>query len=325
MKAAIVREAGQTPVYAEFTEPVAAAGENRISVTAAALSPVVKTRASGAHYSVSSGYPFGVGIDGVGRLDNGRRVYFFLPHAPYGSMAERTVVPAAQCAPVPDELDDITAAAIAVPGMSSWAALTQRAKLAHGATVLINGATSTAGRLAVAIAKRLGAGKVIATGRNAAVLQSLPALGADVTIPLGGDTDALEAAFKQQLANGIDIVLDFVWGQSAERLLIAVGKSGMGTVPIRFIQIGNASGPTITLAAPILRSRAIELIGCGLGSVSPQAIVKACGELFGAVVGGGFAIATKAVPLSEIAQAWPVPGFNPRIVFTVGKAEGNEP
>lgn len=317
MKAAIVREAGHTPVYAEFTEPVAAAGESRVSVTAAALSPVVKTRASGVHYSVSSGYPFGVGIDGVGRSDDGRRVYFFLPRAPYGSMAERTVVPASQCTPIPDGVDDIVAAAIAVPGMSSWVALTQRIQLERGQTVLINGATSTAGRLAISVAKLLGASKVIATGRNATVLQSLPALGADVTIPLGGDADALEAAFKEQLASGVDIVLDFVWGQSAERLLIAVGKSGMGTVPIHYIQIGNASGQTIILAAPILRSRAIELMGCGLGSVSPQAIARACGELFEAVVGGGFAIATSAVPLSEIEQIWPMPGFNPRIVFTV--------
>ena len=96
-----------------------------------------------------------------------RRVYFVLPRAPYGSMAEQAVVPSAHCVPLPDELDDVTAAAIANPGMSSWAAYTERARLKAGETVLVNGATGTAGRLAVQIAKYLGARKVIATGRNA--------------------------------------------------------------------------------------------------------------------------------------------------------------
>ena len=140
-------------------------------MTAAAISHVVKSRASGAHYSASGQFPFVVGIDGVGRLDDGRRVYFVLPRAPYGSMAEQTVAPSAQCLALPDDLDDVTAAAIANPGMSSWAAYKERAKLKAGETVLVNGATGTAGRLAVQIAKHLGAKKVIATARNADALE----------------------------------------------------------------------------------------------------------------------------------------------------------
>jgi NADPH:quinone reductase-like Zn-dependent oxidoreductase len=97
MKAAIVRQAGRAPVYGDLREPAPVAGEMSIAVTAAALSPVVKARASGAHYSSSDGYPIGVGIDGVGRLDNGSRVHFFLPRPPYGSIAEKVVVPSSQC------------------------------------------------------------------------------------------------------------------------------------------------------------------------------------------------------------------------------------
>lgn len=74
-------------------------------------------------------------------------------------MAERTVVASVQCLAVPDDLDDITAAAIVNPGMSSWMAYRERAKLNAGETVLINGATGIAGRLAVQIAKHLGAKK----------------------------------------------------------------------------------------------------------------------------------------------------------------------
>ena len=202
MKAAVVMGAGRTPVYAEFSEPEPAAGESRIAVAAAAISQVVKSRASGKHYSSSGRFPFVVGIDGVGRLDDGSRVYFVFPRAPCGSMAERAVVPSARCVPVPDELDDVTAAAIANPGMSSWAAYAERAKLKAGETVLVNGATGTAGRLAVQIAKHLGAGKVIATARNAEALKSVAALGADVTIPLVDDEAALEDRFSAVRARG---------------------------------------------------------------------------------------------------------------------------
>jgi len=204
---------------------------------------------------------------------------------------------------VPDGLDDITAAAIAIPGMSSWAALKDRAKFVAGETVLVNGATGTAGRLAVQIAKYLGAKKVIATGRNAVALQSLKALGADLTILLVENYVALEDAFKEQFVGGVDVVLDYLWGQSAERLLIAGGKAGKDT-PTRFIQIGTASGANITLPGAILRSSAIELMGSGLGSVPLDRILRAIEKLLQAVVPGRFEIATKPVPLSEVEQAW---------------------
>ena len=134
MKAAIVARAGSMPVYGDFREPTASIGENRIAVRAAALSPVVKGRASGAHYSAPGAFPFVVGIDGVGRLDDGRRVYFILPAAPFGSMAEWAVVPSSQCLVLPDGVDDLAAAAIANPGLSSWAALKDRARLKSGET-----------------------------------------------------------------------------------------------------------------------------------------------------------------------------------------------
>jgi NADPH:quinone reductase-like Zn-dependent oxidoreductase len=317
MKAAIVPHAGSAPVYADFKEPVASAGESRIAVTAAALSPVVKSRASGAHYSAQGEFPFVVGIDGVGRLDDGRRVYFILPKAPYGSMAQWAVVPASRCVALPDGLDDVTAAAIANPGLSSWAALKERARLAPGETVLVNGATGTSGRLAVQIAKYLGAKKVIATGRNAAALQSLRAVGADETIQLVEDNDALDAALKEHFAGGVDIVLDYLWGKSAERILTTAAKTAGEGVPIRFIQIGNAGGGNITLPAMTLRSAAIELMGSGLGSVPLDRIVGAVDGLLQAAVKVRFDIATRPVPLSEVGPAWSGDTGVPRIVFTL--------
>ncbi|UFZ03552.1 zinc-binding alcohol dehydrogenase family protein [Bradyrhizobium ontarionense] len=318
MKAAIVQQTGQPPVYGDFADPIAAHGEHLITVTAAAISQITKGRASGTHYSSSGAFPFVPGVDGVGRCENGSRVYFVLPRAPHGGMAEQTVVPRERCLALPDGLDDVTAAAIANPGLSSWAALRERAKLQAGETVLINGATGTAGRLAIQIAKYLGAAKVIATGRNAETLQSLTALGADVIIPLAGDGDALEERFKPQFAEGVDIVLDYLWGDSAERLLIAAAKAGAEARPIRFVQVGSVSGGDITLPSAVLRASAIELIGSGIGSIPLERLIAVTGELLQATIPAGLKIAVDPVPLQDIEQAWRRDDSSKRIVVTMG-------
>ena len=223
MKAAIVRSAGETPVFADFPAPSPRDGEKLVSVSAAALSQLARGRASGRHYSAGGDFPFVAGVDGVGRLEDGSRVYFLLPRAPHGAFAETTVVE--RCLPVPDDLDDVTAAAIANPGMSSWAAFVERAALQPGETVLVNGATGTSGRLAVQIAKLLGAKKVIATGRNPQALAELAALGADQTISLGADDAALAEQFRAAFAGRIDVVIDYLWGRSAELIL---GAAALG-------------------------------------------------------------------------------------------------
>ena len=132
MKAAIVTGPGKTPIYGDFNEPEPKAGEELIHVSASALSQLTKGRASGAHYSSSGQFPAVVGVDGVGRTTDGRRVYFVLPQAPFGAMAERAAVRREQCIPLPDGVDDVTAAAIANPGMSSWAAREHPALQARG-------------------------------------------------------------------------------------------------------------------------------------------------------------------------------------------------
>jgi NADPH:quinone reductase-like Zn-dependent oxidoreductase len=131
---------------------------------------------------------------------------------------------------VPDDLDDVTAAAIANPGMSAWAALVERTHLQPGETVLVNGAAGTAGRLAVQLAKYLGAGRVIATGRNESELQELLFRGADVAIPYTlGPSKLLgakqhEEALRAEFAHQINIVIDYLWRESAKTTIVAVAK-----------------------------------------------------------------------------------------------------
>jgi NADPH:quinone reductase-like Zn-dependent oxidoreductase len=317
MKAALVTEAGATPVCGVFAEPVAGPGENRIAVSAAAISHATRGRASGKHYSSRNVYPLIPGIDGVGRLADGQRVYFAGPREPFGGMAEVAVAPAAMCVPVPDDVDDVTAAAIANPGMSSWAALELRAGLQPGQTVLVNGATGIAGRLAVQIARYLGAGRVIATGRDAAALERAAALGADSTISLLQEADALEDALKTEFARGVDVVIDYLWGRSAEQLLVAGAKVGPEGRAIRFVQVGSAGGEDITLPGAVLRGSAIQLMGSGIGSVSLDGLVATVRKLFAATAPAGFMIDTTAVPLSQVDEAWNAAGAT-RTVLVMG-------
>ena len=315
MKAAIVVEAGRPPVHGDFRDPVAAAGQQLVRVTAAAISHVTRSRASGSHYSADGALHFVPGIDGCGVAQDGRRVYFLLPEPPFGAMAEAAVVDDARCLALPQDLSDEAAAAMAIPGMSSWAALVERAHLRAGETVLVNGATGASGRLAIQVARHLGAGRVIATGRRTQAFDELRQLGADATIALTDDRDALEQAFRQAFSAGVDVVLDYLWGASAETLLVAAAKAGREAVPIRFVQIGSIAGANITLPGAALRSSALQLMGSGIGSIPLSRMFEAVRGVLQAAPSAGFRIATESMPLADVTTAWAAADGGRRIVL----------
>ena len=315
MKAAVVWEAGKSPIYSEYEEPTPHEDEVLIHVTASALTNFTKVRAAGKHFSFAARPPFIVGIDGVGRLADGRRIYFLFPRVPFGGMAERTVVQSSHCIPVPEGMADITVAAIADPGMAAWAALETRAKLVAGETVLVNGATGSAGKVAVQIAKYLGAKKVIATGRNRESLHALRSMGADVLIPLDQDGKAQLDELRNQFEQRIDVVLDYLWGASAEQILTAA-SAGKGTIPVRFVQIGTTSAPDITLPGLVLRSSALQIMGSGIGNIALEEIIMILSKLMQAASEVGFEIETRVLPLSRIEEAWAAESGSRRIVMT---------
>jgi NADPH:quinone reductase-like Zn-dependent oxidoreductase len=324
MKAAVVTAKGKTPMYGEFDAPIAKAGEELISVRTSALSQFSKSRASGAHYSSDGDFPAVAGSDGVGVTTDGRRVYFVLPEAPFGALAEICPVRSDRCVELPDSLDDITAAAIANPGMSAWAALVERAHVVAGETVLVNGATGTAGRLAVQLSKYLGAGKVIATGRNAEELEEARQLGADVVIPftLGllhpSGAEDYENALKRVFASGIDVVIDYLWGESAKTIIVAIAKAVEDGTPVRFVHVGGASREeNIELPGAALRSSAIMLMGSGVKSVRLPILLQAIRSVFEAVQPARLKIATKVVPLAEVGETWDKAAGKPRVVFSM--------
>jgi NADPH2:quinone reductase len=318
MNAAVVSAFERPPRYTTFADPVAGEGEKVVSVSAAGLHPIVKALAKGTHYGSTGELPFIAGVDGVGKLEDGTRVYFGIARSPFGTFAERALAASWMCLPLPEAVDDVTAAGIANPVMSSWAALTARAKFVAGESVLILGATGVAGQLAVQVAKRLGARRIIGAGRNPRALEKLKSLGADAVISLEQDPTLLISALRTEIADaGVDIVLDYLWGQPAELVLQAISQKGLrkAGARIRFIQIGESAAKTISLPAATLRSSGLELLGSGFGSASLDQIRQALAEFFQVAANEPFQFHTKAAPLWDVESLWNSAEEGTRLVF----------
>ena len=246
MKAAVLHTYGEAPRYEDFPEPRAREDEQVVEVTAAALTNLARGRAAGVHYSSHGELPAVVGVDGVGVLADGRRVFFTGPREPFGSMAERSLA-SRRIFAVPDGLDDLTAAAVLNPGVSAWLSLAHRAELRPGERVLIAGATGVTGKLAVQAARLLGAGEIVAVGRNRESLRRVAELGAHVTLALDDDPGAVFAeAFGDK---GFDVVIDYLWGPPTEALLGVLSRTDLRAAArrTRLVHVGSMAGPSIAL------------------------------------------------------------------------------
>ena len=317
MNAAVVHAFHVPPRYTSFAEPVATEGDVLVNVSAAGLHPIVKLLADGSHYASSEMLPLIAGVDGVGRLEDGTRVYFGMSRTPFGTFAECSVTARSMCLPIPETLDDVTVAAMMNPGMSSRAALL-RAQFVAGESVLILGATGVAGQLAVQVAKRLGARRVVAAGRNPQVLEELKQLGADAVVSLSQGREAVVSSLRGEwVKDRFDVVLDYVWGNPAESLLEAISQKGRGYAAsrIRFVQVGASAGPTIALPAATLRSGGLEMIGSGFGSVSMEQIFAAIAEFLREAEREPFQIKTTTAPLRDIEALWNSAEQGVRLVF----------
>ncbi|MBE8724696.1 quinone oxidoreductase family protein [Flavobacterium hungaricum] len=273
MKAAVVYKKGELPKYADFAAPsVSNENEVLISVKAVAITNLDKGIASGAHYSSENDNQNGtiIGSDAVGVLENGIRVY---ARGISGTIAEKALVEKNRMVLLPEGIDDAVAATMPNAVAGSAMALRFRAGIKEGETVLINGATGFTGQMAIQIAKHYGAKRIIVTGRNEKTLQSLLELGADEIVPLKQSDEDFILQLKEIHKNTpIDIVLDYLWGHSAELILSVLKGNGNFTPKTRYVSVGSMSGDTIQLSAQILRSVDLQLSGSGLGSWTKEEV-----------------------------------------------------
>jgi NADPH:quinone reductase-like Zn-dependent oxidoreductase len=307
MKAAVVSSFDAAPRCEDFPVPVPAdADEMVVDVIAAGLHPRVRSQADGSHYTSTDELPLVPGIDGVGRGADGRLRYFVLPDVRVGAMAEQAVIDARRSVALPEASDPVEVAAAMNPAMSSWIALRRRVPFRAGQSVLVLGATGNAGRMAVQIAKRLGASQVIAAGRNPGRLAGLPALGATSTVLLDGDGDAGDVAGRLgRAAADVDVVLDYLWGEPTAAAMAAVvtGRADRGQ-PLTWIEIGSVAGPTAVIPSAALRAARLQLVGSGQGSVSTGEILAELPALAQEISSGALDVDARPVPLAEVEQAW---------------------
>lgn len=308
MHAAVVTDFSQPPRYRKVPEPTATSEDEAVvEVLAAGLHPRVRSQAGGSHYTSTGELPLIPGIDAVVRDPSGRLRYAILDDTTQGTMAERTVIELDRSVVLPDTIDPVVVAAAMNPAMSSWVALRQRIDFGPGPSVLILGATGNAGRMAIQVAKRFGASRVVAAGRNAATLVALTALGADEICTF--DDLAVKA--------DVDVVIDYVWGESTASAMVEIvtNRTDRGR-PLLWLEVGAIAGPDAAIPAAALRAARVQIVGSGIGSVPGRDFVKELPKLAEAVADGVFDVRAKAVPLAEVEQVWTsTAGTSDRIVL----------
>ena len=304
MKAAVVGHTGGIPRYQDFPDPEVGEGQVLVTVEAVAVENVDRAIVAGTHYTAEqfqAALPAIPCFDGIGRLKDGTLVGFGGVTPPYGTLAQYAVVPSTHTAPIPEGI----APAIAATLSSAISAMSMRtaAGLSAGETVLIQGATGVAGRLAVKVARLLGAGRIVVTGRDDDALQELKALGADSVINTATDDADLVRAFRDHVGDGYDVIVDYLWGRPTELLTRAlIPDSFARPKPTRLVQIGESAGPAIQLTGDALRTSGLEIYGAARNMAGGMA--DAYQQIVDWVRSGELTIDVTTMPLSQVEKAW---------------------
>ena len=308
MNAAVVTSFDEPPHYQLFDVPqLHSADDVLVDVLAVGLHPRTRSGAAGKHYTSTGTLPMIPGVDGVARRPDGTLIYFVSDDDVVGTMAEKAVVDQRRAIELPDDVDAATIAATMNPAMSSWVALRRRVPIEAGQSVLVLGATGNAGTMAVQVAKRLGAARVVGAGRDLTRLAALASLGADDTVALTDDPDATGCALAAAAAD-VDIVIDYLWGVPAQQAMTALltGRADRSQA-LNWIQIGSVAGPTIELPSVVLRSANFRIQGNGQGAVSPRGYLAELPSLIQEIKDGNLTIKTKIAPLADVESVWAQP------------------
>ncbi len=317
MNAAVIHSFGDPPAYESFDAPLPSGPDGVVvDVVAAGLHPRTRSSANGSHYASTGRLPMIPGLDGIGRDPDGQLRYFILDDTNLGSMAEQVAIDPRRSLVLPADTNVVTVAAAMNPAMSSWIALRKRIAFQPGQSVLVLGATGNAGRMAVQIAKRLGAGNVIAAGRDGERLALLAELGADTTISLAGNTDTTDRALGEAAAD-VDVVIDYLWGQATERFMpIVLMHRTDKSHPFTWVEVGSMSGLQITLPSAWLRAARLQIVGSGQGSVAGPDYISELPALAAEISTGTYTIDAVPTPLSQVQAVWDAPvAPGQRVVF----------
>ncbi len=323
--AAIVDAPGAEPRLGSVVLPPRTPGTTLVAVVAAPLNPLDLVIASGTFHSARHEAPYVPGSECAGvvidsdRYPPGSVVYAECRASPAtpGAFATRVLAADEDLLPLPGGLDPVLAAAVGNSGTAAFMPLVEEAGLRPGETVLVLGATGAVGQLAVQVAHRCGAGRVIGVARDHAALKRLLALGADAVVELRADEGNEELAVRlRNNTKKVDVVLDGLYGMPLEAALRVCAPRA------RVVNIGNPAGATALVPAGLLRGRQLTLSGFA-GLHTPLRDKRAALTwLWTALVRGELLVQVRTFPLEEFPAAWRAQAVSPHAKCVILPEQG---
>src|ERR671930_392064 len=280
----------------ELALPEPADGEVLIRVTRAGMN-FADTHQRRNDYLAAQQLPLVPGAEVAGvREDTGERVVALCGT---GGYAEYATAPAALTFPIPDGVDDGTALAMLIQGLTAWHLYRTSGRVAPGESVVVVAAAGGVGSLAVQLGKPMGAGRVIAMASTQAKRDLTLELGADVAIdsdPEGLKDRLIEANEGRQ----VDVVFEMAGGEVFDACLAALAPFG------RLVTYGIASGKGNEVHTRKLMGRSRAVIGFWLMHCmgKPEMVDEALRDLYARAARGELrAVVGATYPLSEARQA----------------------
>lgn len=256
MRAWLIEGLGDAPELRSVPAARPAQGEARVAIKACGLNFADLLMAEG-KYQQKPALPFVPGLELAGTVVElgpetagpavGARVAV---HAGQGGLAEEGCFPVESLLPIPDAMPFAEAAGFQIAYGTSHLALTHKARLQAGETLLVLGAAGGVGLTAVEVGARMGA-RVIAVARGAEKLEIARAAGAHQVI----DSDVPDLKERLKALGGVDVVYDPVGGAGFDAALRATRPDG------RILAIGFASGTVPQVPANLLLVKNISVIG----------------------------------------------------------------
>lgn len=299
MKALTVTSWGATPSIHEVDEPRRQPGFSVLRMLAAGVNPVDLAIGSGRFYGDMPDPPFIVGAEVVGEVVEsdtvplGTRAWGIVTT---GGFAEYCSVPDGHLIPVPDDVDDTTAAAYGIAGLAGWMSVRTRGEVREGETVLVLGASGVVGQVAIQTARQSGAGRIVAVSRTKEGVERALGLGADWFVAIGDGDVATE--LRDSCAPGADLIIDMLWGPPFQMAL------GAAAPRARFIQVGNAAATTATVPGGSLRGGRLDVRGFSVFTEAHADVARSYHDLLAMVHAGAIRLAVEPLPLVEAPVAW---------------------
>ncbi len=302
MRAALVTELGREPDVADVPEPEPAQSEQLVDVLAAPLNPLDIAVGAGTFYGGHPDPPYVPGCEAVGRLRGSDDVVWVfgggLGIRRNGTVAQVAVAPPGSLYAVPTDADPLLAAALGIAGLAGWMPVARRAPVRAGETVLVLGATGTAGTVALQAARLLGAGRVVAAGRDPEALARASELGADATVRLDDTGDVADRLREACGGDGPTLIVDPLWGDA---VLAALEAAAPGA---RVVHFGQSAGAEARLPSRLVRGKQLEILGYSDFAAPHDVLEEEYHRLLGHASSGAIRLPIERFGLDRIAEAW---------------------